>query len=78
MKLDLDLVAYMQAEAGRAYMRRHGLKPSEFVKLDERYDILGFIEAGYGVFHMTGIEGVLDEIDDYVEFKRGREARSES
>jgi hypothetical protein len=27
--------------------------------------LLGFIEIGYESFHLTGEEGILDEMDDY-------------
>jgi len=43
----------------------------EFLKLDKKVDILGFIREGYGVFHLMGDEGILNEIEDYVREKGG-------
>jgi hypothetical protein len=37
----------------------------EFNDLDRKVNILGFIEIGYEPFHLTGEEGILDEVDDY-------------
>jgi hypothetical protein len=37
------------------------------LELDKKYDVLGFLEDGYEMFHLTGSEGVLDEIREYVE-----------
>ena len=34
--------------------------------LDAKIDILGFLRLGYEPFHVTGDEGILDELDAYV------------
>ena len=47
-------------------MRRHNLTPQQFVERDKQYHILHFLEVGYEPFHLTGDEGVLDEIDAIV------------
>jgi hypothetical protein len=58
-------------------MRQHNLKPAEFVGLDHKYGILRFIEIGYEPFHLTGTQGVIDEVEDYVKIQREHEtARS--
>ena len=62
---ETDPVLFMQAEISRLYRRRHGISISEFNDVDLKIDILGFIEVGYELFHITGEEGILDEIDDY-------------
>jgi hypothetical protein len=54
-------------------MRRHGLKPAEFVELDRKYGILRFIEIGYEPFHLTGTQGVIDEVEDYIKIQREHE-----
>ena len=43
-----------------------------FVDLDRKYGILRFIEDGYEPFHLTGTQGVIDEVDDYVKIQRVR------
>jgi len=47
-------------------MTRHGLTVREFLALDRDRDILGFLRLGYEPFHLTGDEGVLEEMDAYV------------
>lgn len=59
-------VAYFQAGIARKYMKRHNLTPLQFVEMDKRYHILHLLEIGYEPFHLTGDEGVLDEIDQIV------------
>ncbi|MDR1540317.1 MAG: DUF3791 domain-containing protein [Clostridiales bacterium] len=55
-------------------MRQHNLKPADFAKLDGEYGILRFIEIGYEPFHLTGTQGVVDEVEDYVRIRRERAA----
>jgi len=59
-------VAYYQVSIARKYMRRHNLTPLQFVEMDRLYHILHFLEIGYEPFHLTGDEGVLDELDEIV------------
>ena len=47
-------------------MERHGLSPETFLELDAEIDILGFLRLGYEPFHLTGDDGVLEELDAYV------------
>jgi len=62
----LNQVAHLQTEVVHAYMRRHNMKPAEFVRLDRDYNILHFIEIGYEVFHLTGTDGIIDEVENYI------------
>ena len=64
--MKLNQVAHLQTEIAHAYMREQNLKPMDFIDLDRKYGILLFIENGYEPFHLTGTQGVLDEVDDYV------------
>jgi hypothetical protein len=64
--LTFDPVLYLQMQIARLYRKRHALKIQEFLDLDSDVDVLGYIELGYEPFHLTGEEGVLDEIDRYV------------
>jgi len=59
-------VAYFQVGIARKYMQRHSLTPVQFVERDEKYNILRLLEIGYEPFHLTGDEGVLDELDEIV------------
>jgi len=62
----IDPVAFLQISISRLFMERHGLSPEEFLALDATKDIIGFLRLGYEPFHLTGNEGVLEELDAYV------------
>jgi len=62
----INPVAYLQIHISRLFMERHGLSPEEFFALDAEKDILGFLRLGYEPFHLTGDEGILEELDAYV------------
>jgi hypothetical protein len=51
-------------------MRRHCLSPRAFLELDRKYDILRFLEIGYEPFHLTGTQGVVDEVERFIEEQR--------
>ena len=68
--MKLNQVAHLQTEVAHAYMRKKNLKPADFVELDTKYKILLFIENGYEPFHLTGTQGILDELEDYVRIQR--------
>ena len=70
--MKLNQVAHLQTEVVHAYMRERNLKPADFVDLDHKYSILRFIEDGYEPFHLTGTQGVIDEVDDYIRIQRER------
>jgi hypothetical protein len=59
----------MQAGIANMYMKKHGLTPKEFVELDRRLDILGFIHEGYEPFHLMGDKGILEEVEEYIRIK---------
>ncbi|MDR2590814.1 MAG: DUF3791 domain-containing protein [Oscillospiraceae bacterium] len=62
----IDPIVFLQAHFAILFMERHGLQPKEFLELQKEKDILGFLRLGYQPFHLTGDEGVLEELDAYV------------
>ena len=64
--MKLNQVAHLQTEVAHAYMRRCNLRPADFVELDKQFGILHFIAEGYEPFHLTGTEGIINEIDEYI------------
>jgi hypothetical protein len=68
--MPLNQVLFLQAEITHLYMKKHKLTPQRFLELDKKYDILGFLETGYEPFHLTGIQGVLDELESYIAEQR--------
>ncbi|MDR3288037.1 MAG: DUF3791 domain-containing protein [Peptococcaceae bacterium] len=63
---NLDDKTYLQVQIANLYIRKHGITPQEFVKLDDECDVLGFLRDGYEMFHLTGEQGVLCEVEDYI------------
>ena len=76
--MKLNQVAHLQTEIAHAYMRKRNMTPADFVNLDHEYGILQFIEDGYEPFHLTGTQGVVDEIDDYIRIQREHAGRVEA
>jgi hypothetical protein len=64
--VSLDNGLYLQVRIAHKYMKRHNLSIEQFRQQDREYDILGFLEIGYEPYHLTGDEGILDEIDEIV------------
>ena len=62
----IDPVAYLQARYIRLFMKRHNLNPQQFLALNKKKDVIDFLRLGYESFHLTGDEGVLQELDLYV------------
>jgi hypothetical protein len=62
----LNQVLFLQAEITHLYIKKHKLTPQQFLELDKKCDILGFLETGYEPFHLTGAQGVLDELESYI------------
>ena len=62
----IDPVAFLQIHISRLFMERHKLSPDDFLALDAHKDILGFLRLGYEPFHLTGDDGILEELDAYV------------
>jgi hypothetical protein len=69
-KQSFNSVAYYQAGIAIQYMRRHKLTPLQFVEMDKKYKLLHLLEVGYEPLHLTGDEGVLDELDEIVAEQR--------
>jgi hypothetical protein len=55
-EMPLNQVLFLQAEITHLYMKKHKLTPRQFLELDKKYDILGFLETGYEPFHLTGVQ----------------------
>jgi hypothetical protein len=65
-KVNLDNTLYLQVRLAHKYMKRHNITIEQFRQQDRDYDILGFLEEGFEPYHLTGDEGILDEIDAIV------------
>lgn len=74
--MKLNQLAHLQTEIAHAYMRKCNLKPADFVAIDNKYGILGFIEIGFEPFHLTGTQGVIEEVEEYIKIQQKREKSS--
>jgi len=66
----VNQVLFLQIEIANEYMKRYNISIDEFNELDDKYAILEFIEAGYEPFHLTGNEGIIEEINEYIKEQR--------
>ncbi|MDR0523707.1 MAG: hypothetical protein LBG62_04745 [Candidatus Methanoplasma sp.] len=72
----MDDEAFLQVMMSNMYMRRHGISPEEFLRIDAECDLLGFLRDGYVPFHLTGPEGVLREMEEFIAIRpEGRDRR---
>ena len=62
----INPVVFLQVHISRLFMERHKLNVQDFLVLNKQKDILDFLSIGYEPFHLTGDEGILEELDDYV------------
>ena len=62
----INPVVFLQAHFCILFMERHKLSPEDFLALDAKKDIMGFLRLGYEPFHLTGDEGVIEELNSYV------------
>ena len=62
----IDSVLFLQVSFVRKFSERHNLTPQEFLELNRQKDIIGFLRDSYEPFHLTGEEGVLEELDSFV------------
>ena len=62
----IDPVIFLQVHFSRLFMERHKMTPQDFLELNKKKNIIGFLRIGYEPFHLTGDEGVLEELDSYV------------
>ena len=45
------------------------LSVEQVIHIFKKYDVLGYIEIGYGIFGCEGDEAVLDDITDFLKRK---------
>jgi hypothetical protein len=68
--MKVDSVLFLQVDVVSEFMRQHNLTPQEFIELDKEYNILHFLEIGYEPFHLSGTQGVVEEVEEYIERRK--------
>jgi hypothetical protein len=64
--MKVNQIVFLQFLITHLYMRKHNLTQDQFLALDERCDLLGFLEDGYEPLHITGVDGIMDEVERYI------------
>ena len=64
--MGLNQILYLQISIARLLMERKKMSLAKFLELDKKYGILKFLEIGYEPFHLTGPEGIIDEVENYI------------
>jgi hypothetical protein len=72
--MEINPVLFLQADVAYEYMRAHNLSPREFIELDKKHNILRFLEIGYEPFHLTGTQGIVEEVEDYIQRREASSA----
>lgn len=67
-----DRIVDMQVSISELLMRRWNKAPKEFVEMDEKYKILWYTRLNYEPFHLTGDEGIAEEIEKFVQEQGGK------
>ena len=53
----------------RLFMDGNNLTAEQFLDLDAKYDILGYIDDAEGILHLHGDPYILSDLNEYVEYK---------
>jgi hypothetical protein len=76
MRIPLNPALLLQTRIANLYSRRHNLTPEQFLEQDREYDILHFLEISYESFHLTGDEGILAELEDFIAERRAAKSKA--
>jgi hypothetical protein len=58
-------VLYLKLMVANNYMRRHQMTAKEFLEFAEKKDLFGYLDLAYELLHLTGIEGIMEEVEQY-------------
>lgn len=62
-------ITFMQTRLIRLASEEWQLPIARIVEIFKRMNVLGYIEAGYGIFHCEGDDAVLEDIQDFLQRK---------
>ena len=61
-----DRIIRMQVDMSRYLISRWRTDEQKFIELDIKYGILKYIRLCYEPFHLTGDEGIAEEIEEFI------------
>ena len=56
----------LEIEVANALMRKWKKTPKEFVNIDKKVNILEYVDKHYEILHLMGIEGIIEDVEDYI------------
>lgn len=67
----IDSLIYLQVSVAQNLIYKWGVTPERFVELDDEYNILKYIRAGYENFNLMGDKGITLEIEEFIKNQGG-------
>lgn len=59
-------IAWLQVSLSKYLMKRWNISTEEFIQVDNKYDILGYIRLYYEPLHITADKVIAEEIESYI------------
>ena len=51
--------------------KRWSISTEQFLELDEQYGIMRLLRIGYEAYHLTGEEGIAEDVEEYIREQGG-------
>ena len=67
----IERKSYLMISVSDYLMHRWNVSLADFLHLDKLYGILDYLELGYEPFHVTGNEGIAEEVEDFIRMQGG-------
>lgn len=61
-----DRVISLQTQAIEAYRRKHKLSAEEIANIVVNYKLSRFLQDNYELLHLTGVDGIVEELEAYI------------
>ena len=56
----------LEVEVANALMKKWKKTPRDFVGIDKKAHILEYVGKHYEILHLMGIEGIIEDVEDYI------------
>ena len=63
--------SYLMISVADYLMSRWNIGLTDFLHMDTSYGILDYLILGYEPFHLTGNEGIAEEIEEFIKLQGG-------
>ena len=65
----INPIIFLQVRYIRMIMQHYNITTKEFLELNKQKNIIGFLRDNYESFHLTGEDGVMEELCSFVQKK---------